>query len=1171
MSVRGYGRDGQRPTWLPPGTSSTRALTPPSTPLYRGPADSAAEEWWLGVPAPAEFRVNTGDQGTFTTAVTRLAPFTDHSIGATPPVVRASTSGESSTGATTVAVTWPAGAAAGDLAVLVVSSRTWCSPPTSGWTVPLRFGDATDGFGFVAWRILTAADITTGGASYATGGADPEFYTPDSTWLVSVVAAGTFDPDAPVLGSSGIIPPDSAYTVAPLVAPGWVEGCLSLGVLTMTAYAAVDVEATYGDVTYGAVLADTPAYWGTVIEESPAVSGHTARFERFGDVAYTTTTVTQVLIAPTPAAVGALSLGPMLSLTTRRALPLHHASDARVTELDVDLSASVPDPVAADEPATRWTYTAEETGTLTVSAAASAGGDVDLWVTDEAGTVVASSTTGTVSAEVTADTSYRVVAAPAGGDTAQSARLSVQGPRNTQAVPSTWAATDAPVVPVMSPYTGDPVLWRHSPVVPAPSLTDGRPVDWAATSWTRQEWGTLRVVVDGQDVTRFRDVPCQIDRFELMEPFGCGKAQIVFPQIGPWEARSGDLAWLAIGNNVDIVRLHPNGSTRTVLWSGLIPLEGIQAGPGGRSTRIDLIGDMWAGDLQIHKVKPYLPPTDVGKVIADALNTEVVSRRVKKTAAVTTGITCNKRGSADQSVIAYVQELLGIYGTTEDGTDTWTVARTTTARQYELRLKDRTTVACTIRSGAYWDIDLTRDATETPNVIYGHGVNSDGYAWAGWVYPQAANNDYRAYPLSVSPLATITVGTTDADTSTGTGVSDLQERINDLGIRGAQVAVDGVYNASDADDVRVVQDHFGLQIDGIVGPQTWSAIFPQYLTNNLDGCFRLPLSAKRAVVPRLFNADGTDAGENASYDPDALRVEVDRAYESGISKKQARVSARAELARVPSPGLAGTITLTVDPPECSKWDLKEGQNVTVQGIRGSNTTLHVSGVAVSPPKSATDTGTVTLTVDQYARDLVSLAGVLARDAESRQDPVRLPRKKVRRGSLSSDAVVVFDGESAGGIIRRTALIGGLWVYLDVPVSQTGRVAKVTLTTSPATKFTVAFFGDVTVTPEQMIRLASANPLAERKDGFGPYDRIHDEHPELGFIQGIGGPGQAAGYDPGYEDSPYTPGTSTPLTGKLRSTAGWEYQSSRPPFLRVFFWAPSSCAVSGRIWPAPLEA
>lgn len=1175
MSARGYGAGGQRPTSLPPGAAAGQILTPPCVPFYVGPAVKAAAEWWFGQIPGSEFRVNTGDQGTFTATHQGSGEFTDHTR-VVPARVRAATGARVVSTALTQTGALPGGATAGDLAVLLVGWRTPVAVTGPGWTTAATMSGTTDtdrwGWGAVAWRVLTVADITAGEVSWDTNGADATA-TPDGAWALAVVEGGTFDPEYPITAtgvetarysSSGSyafgLSPASPYTV-PADALGLIMSCHQgttatvAGVFTDEDLHVIDYVSSPSGALVASLSPFTVTDWATV-EYAPST--------------VTSAVAAIVLVNPAVVALGGLSGGGGLWFETRSYRQLNIPADTTEFETDIDVTGEPVDPVSGAA-STRFAYAPDDDGDLTVTAVSSyTGSSVDVIVLDSSGTQVATGTD-TVTVEVTGGDTYTVIIAPA--YPSAGVRVTATGPRHEGALPTAFPATAAPAVPALDPYAGEPVLWRRSPTVPAPTLVDGRPTDWQATSWTEEAWGTFRVIVDGVDVTRFRDHPVTINRYELMEPFGCGPAQVTFDQIGPWEARTGDLAWLAIGADVDIVRLHPDGETTTVLWSGVVPSEGIKAGPGGRSTTLTLIGDMWVADLQVHKARPYLPPTDLGSVIASALNTEVISRRVAKIPKVTTGITCNKRGSSDQTVLGYVQELIGIYGTVEDGTDSWTITRVTgTPRAYQLALKDLDAAAvCTIRAGALWDIDLVRDATETPNVIFGSGVNRDGYAWAGWVYPKASSDTYRAYPLPTSPLQVITLGTSDGDTITDTGVSDLQERLNDLGIRGVQVTVDGVYSSADAADVRVVQDHYGLLVDGIVGPQTWAAVFPQYLTDTLDGAYRLPLAIRSAVKPRGWYSDGTDAGANPNYDPDVLRVEVDRKYEAGITKGQARVSAKAELAKAPTPGLLGTITLQVDPPQCSKWDLREGTRVTVQGIRGSSKTLHVCGVSVQPPTSATDPGTVTLTVDEYARDLLTVAAIRARDVGSRQDPVRLPSRKLRRSKVESDAAVPFDGESAGGIIRRTALIGGLWVYVDVPVSQSGRVARVELTTSPATKFTVAFFGDTTVTPQQLIKFVGANPLAESKSGYGPYDRLDYYYPGLGFIQGIGGPGQAAGYDPGYEDSPYNPGNSTPLTGMLRSKASWEYSSSRPPFLRVFFWAPSSCSIVGRIWPAPMEA
>jgi hypothetical protein len=69
-------------------------------------------------------------------------------------------------------------------------------------------------------------------------------------------------------------------------------------------------------------------------------------------------------------------------------------------------------------------------------------------------------------------------------------------------------------------------------------------------------------------------------------------------------------------------------------------------------------------------------------------------------------------------------------------------------------------------------------------------------------------------------------------------------------------------------------------------------------------------------------------------------------------------------------------------------------------------------------------GTVTLTVDEKARDLVTIGGILTRNRDSKEDPARLPARRLRRSLLHSDSIVEYDGESAGGVIPRHALFGG---------------------------------------------------------------------------------------------------------------------------------------------------
>jgi hypothetical protein len=412
----------------------------------------------------------------------------------------------------------------------------------------------------------------------------------------------------------------------------------------------------------------------------------------------------------------------------------------------------------------------------------------------------------------------------------------------------------------------------------------------------------------------------------------------------------------------------------------------------------------------------------------------------------------------------------------------------------------------------------------------------------------------------------MTVGTTDADTSSGDGVSTWQARVNGLGITGAKVKVDGVYDSADASAARAVQRADGLLVDGVVGPQTWAATFDVGANGvDLDGAFRMPLAWDPRAMPRLFNADGSDAGANSAWDPTILVVDRDEDMGNSITKAQATRSAQAELARTPTPGWVGEIVLTADPIEGSRLDIREGQNIRVLGHLATDVVLHIAQVSVQDDRS------VRLTVDEHYRDLVTLAGILSRDKESATDPARMPARKYRRRFREN--VVDFDGESPAGVVPDFALFGGLWSVIHIPVSQTGQVASIRLQThGPMAKFSVAFFGD-SVTAAQMVSLVG-NPLIAHGN-YGPYDHHRPDLELLGFINAIGGPGQAAGYSQdtdtgagsGYETSPYT-GSSTLLTGWLVDTASWAYTSVRPPWLWLAFYSDRSTRIRGRLLPAP---
>ncbi|HET9654601.1 MAG TPA: peptidoglycan-binding domain-containing protein, partial [Kineosporiaceae bacterium] len=514
------------------------------------------------------------------------------------------------------------------------------------------------------------------------------------------------------------------------------------------------------------------------------------------------------------------------------------------------------------------------------------------------------------------------------------ASLSAGGGGDVAFIPTEHPAP-APAVPVLGSWPEQQVTWRVSELYGPPTIVGWLPSGWQPTSVTREPWGWWRITVGGVDKSFFRGAPTLLTSWEDVEPFGSGPAQLQIPRITPFDQPgAGELAWLTPGADVALVHLRPD-STTDIRWAGIIAAEEPELDESSWTYKATLLGSAFVSDLQTHKPPTWLPPTDIGWVIADTLN-QAVSRRTATVARVTTGILTTQRGDPSSGVVAYCQELLGT-ATTDDGANQWTVARIPgTQGGLEIRLKDRTTVHWMVRAGQRGaSVRLTRDSTQAANRIYGRGVRTDGYSWENRVYPDLRKDTAPAYPYSGAGHV-MTVGSTDAGTTTGHGVSDFQRRVNELGLTGTHVAVDGVYNTADAKACRVVQKHFGIQVDEVCGPQTWAALFDVGANaGDLSSSFRLPLAWDPKVMPRLYNADGSDAGPNPAYDPAVPVVDRDENFGPGISKEDGRRSAVAELARSSTPGWVGTIVLRADPNEGSRWDIQAGQNILLRGWMGA--------------------------------------------------------------------------------------------------------------------------------------------------------------------------------------------------------------------------------------------
>lgn len=703
--------------------------------------------------------------------------------------------------------------------------------------------------------------------------------------------------------------------------------------------------------------------------------------------------------------------------------------------------------------------------------------------------------------------------------------------------PATSGGSRVPPVPPEPQDPPDgvpaPTVRRVSELMPAPVLDSrGNPVNWEPTTVITESVGVFQVVVEGVDITYWQGAPIPVPSWTRTEPFGSAAATISVPQITPFHQLP---AWCIPGASVDIRLVRPDGQVRS-RFAGVVDTFGHKADAGVFT--VECTGVVYVDDWQLRQPAFLTQPADVGWVIADTLN-NAVSRRHDEMPVVGTGCLTSVLGGWEPKVTGWIQ---GLLATAVTGGRQWTVR--CDERSPVLVQKDTDTVSWTVSNGQRGvDVSLTQDWSSASNVIYGEGVGPDGGRYRNAMYPNWRPDNTPPYPNG-NPSKTIKVGTTDAGTDTGSGVSDWQRKVG--------LPATGRFTQTDKARAREVQRAAGISVDGIVGPQTWAATFGTGSNTGTLECFYMPMAYSPAVMPRSYGPDGADLGPNPAYNPDVLRVEDKVDFGQGVAKDEAIRGCGELLARSINPGWVGTIGMDIDPEEVSRYDIQEGSNARIRYFRGGDLVVHVSQVDYTEE-------TVTATVDTNARDFPMLDAIRERERNA-TDPAKAYQKRLNQGSLT-EARATFDAESPAGHIPRFALFSNLWSVIRVPAGSYGSIVRTEITTtSPAREFSVAVF-DRPITAAGLLGLVG-NPLTAEEN---PWSDAGDELDAAGMLMSWGWYQQPAGYYPGeYAD----PGgeTSAPLSGRMVDDASWDYVSTQAPWLWVALIASGSCYVEGRFWP-----
>lgn len=685
-------------------------------------------------------------------------------------------------------------------------------------------------------------------------------------------------------------------------------------------------------------------------------------------------------------------------------------------------------------------------------------------------------------------------------------------------------------------------------------------------------WGNLRLFVGGKDVTKFRGVPAQIGGYELQEPYGYGPSTFMFPQLTQFEVDAwgtGDLSWFDIGKKVELWQYSPAGTRVRRAWKGLVT----EPNPTADGTTVACDGDL-SGRLALRhrNIVPFYSKRDIGNWVWDGLRSYGITLTPRR--GPVTGITLDSRGR-DGEALPYFDGLLA-EAMTLDG-DQWTI-RPTAGSSYEMVLKDRTTVDFTVHLGAAGVLlDTKNTLQELPTTILGMGTDPNGQKWINGRYPGLVQAPPPAFPNTGGTA--LTQGDTDADTDNNLGVTELLYKLVGMGYL-APVDNDGVnFTADVTEAVKNLQEDAGLSQTGNVGTATWDALFDLGVTGfSISNAYIAPLAQLSAVQKYFHTANGSISGRNPNFDPKRVEVEQFIDFGPGVTKKRAIAWSKKYLARLHSgKNHAGTLVLTTDvfagshthgdegTPK-SRLDIDAGQNVTVRNFDG-DTLFHISGLTVRATDDPASPVEVTCLIDTKARDLITLAEVVQRNAASRISPSRQFIRE-HRGTDANQALTSWS-EIGGYIYAGIDCDADNWTVFPVIAGQEGEIAKLHLRLHDnACEFVTAIFAKRPT--RAWLNSVISNPFAKAGDNQPKWTReaTRARLDSRLLLYVAGAEDQPCGYWPGQKTGDDGEPSGDSVTGVWQDDANFHYHTFEQPVLYVAIYPKQACTVNrGRIlWP-----
>lgn len=589
------------------------------------------------------------------------------------------------------------------------------------------------------------------------------------------------------------------------------------------------------------------------------------------------------------------------------------------------------------------------------------------------------------------------------------------------------------------------------------TFDNGRPL-FSGGSETLGAWcDYIRITVGGHDVTSYRGVRTKIVSWQWLDPYGDGPAELSFPQLTELEAWP---TWLYPTAKVTLNRVVDGSVVDAAdpLWTGMVTRDGLESGPLSVSCE-----GLYMGRQSRLMHQPYFLHNPARYLIDHLIREHrKIYRADFNIIGSVHGPLIRQRGDRSQTRLSMVDSWLGM-SDQEDG-DSYTLLpdRSVARNAMRLQLRSMSTPDYTVHAGAHGvKVSLAREVKV--NRVYGDGQSKDGGRWGNKVFPRAGyDDDAPAYPFSGS----VGVG------ETGVGVQTLTRRLWTLGYLDGEDAGSDVFDDEVEDAVNEFRRDRGRTQTGTVTSSLWDDLYAApFNQQSFQGAHYEPLAADAATVQWFRGPGGMVTSPNPDYDRAVVPVEEFVSFGENVAKNEARRVSRARITRAPE--LVGTVTLTTDPAEASRFDMRAGKTLLVKNLKGSGSTgvkVYISSVEVDWQSAS-----VTLGVSTTALHFVDLQTIRQRQVEARQNPSKRARQALRSSGVTKDTVQGWESEGPSGVLPYRFATAGEWNGYQVVAAEYGQLAEFRVVADDPTEYGVLVFGQRV--PESLLNHVVGNPLA----------------------------------------------------------------------------------------------